>query len=267
MSVVVFGWDEPAVAVRGPDAWMDLIAGLFPDYVLDVAQAPLTLEVLHSHDGGALRSEGGEERAASYQDLLALVEIEVTRALLALSEHAHLHASGTVVSDRAVLALGPAGAGKSSVAFAWHRMGLPLLGDDNVFIDASGSARAFRRLMKLEDERAREGGVDPASTLAWDPENPEIWYSPGSEGWASRPAPVAVVARVRYRAGAPVEIRDQSPAETLNLLVHSLLTTGAPGAEALASLGRVAEHAQGLDVCFGDSMVAARTLAAKVETS
>lgn len=268
MSTVVFGWKQPVVCVRAPAAWTDSVTALFPHYVLQASRAPLTFDLLPAGEGGTLRTLDGEQRAGSGPELLGLLEYELMSVLLeAASEHAHLHASGAVVSGRGVLALGPSGAGKSSVAFAWHRLGMPLLGDETVLIDPAGSAHAFRRLIKLEADRARDGGVDPASTLGWDPESSEIWYPPGPGGWAEGLVPVAVVARVQYQAGAPLEMRAMSEAETLNVLMHSLQSGGASGPDALASLATLAESVVGLDVRFSDAVATAEALVSKVQRS
>jgi hypothetical protein len=265
MSVVVFGWDAPVIAVHGPASWAESVVALFPHYVLEAVDAPRTLELFPTGGGGRIRIEGREVEATVHEDLLAAVEIEVTRALLsAASGHVHLHASGAVGPRGAVLALGPSGAGKSSLAFQWHRLGLSLLGDDTVLVDSAGRVHGFRRLMKLEESRAREGGVDPEKTLARDPTNEEVWFSPGPDGWADGPLSVAMVARVRFEEGATLQIRELPRAETLNTLMHNLLGSGAWGADALPALTAMAEAAVGVDVVFGDSGVAAGALAAEL---
>ena len=78
--------------------------------------------------------------------------------------HAHLHAAGTVVSSRALVALGSSGAGKSSLALAWSLAGYPLLGDDAVLLAADGRVYLTERVdltrvgldMKATVEQFRE---------------------------------------------------------------------------------------------------------------
>lgn len=133
-----------------------------------------------------------------------------------------------------------------------------------MFIDAEGAARSFRRLMKVEQSRMLDANFDPTRTLAWDPDNSEAWFTPGRDGWVNGAVPVGVVARVRFRAGAPLWLEHLSQADTLNLLVHSLLDTGAAGAGVLERLASVAAGAVGLDMRFSDSHAAASVLAREV---
>jgi hypothetical protein len=52
-----------------------------------------------------------------------------------------LHAAGFLLGHRAVLLAGPSGAGKSSLALEAARAGLPVLGDDTVFLELDSGLR------------------------------------------------------------------------------------------------------------------------------
>ena len=84
-----------------------------------------------------------------------------------------LHASGAVIDGRAVLFVGPAGAGKSTAAAALGRLGHAVVSDDVVPIDLAGPSVLARpgypRLSLWRDAAdavfGRDGAVSPVSAV------------------------------------------------------------------------------------------------------
>ena len=75
---------------------------------------------------------------------LSLLAVEVGGVLLP--------AAGLVRNGAALLLIGRSGAGKSSLALRALAAGLPLLGDDQVFVAADGTCTRFPRRLRLYDD-------------------------------------------------------------------------------------------------------------------
>ena len=159
---VAFGTDARSLSIRGPDGpVLASLRGIFagarrPTAGLD---GPADLTVSETGDGFELRAHTDPEvrRFDSAAELVGALEFGVAHFLLgALRDRTHLHAAGAVSATSrtpaAVLALGPSGSGKSSLALAWSRRGLPLLGDDVVLADATGAPAPFRRPLRVDAE-------------------------------------------------------------------------------------------------------------------
>jgi hypothetical protein len=191
------------------------------------------------------------------------VEWAVAEALLqATADRVHLHAGGAVVGDAALLVLGRGGAGKSSITFAWHRTGLPVLGDDVVLVERDGRASPFPRLFKLHPGVLEGAGIPPASTPCWRHGAAEAWYDPGPEGWASSSVRVGLVAVARRTGGSTPRLRDLPASAGLAALLESALPSGRAGAAAFAALHAVAGGGRAVEIEFADSARAAATLRA-----
>lgn len=93
----------------------------------------------------------------------------MTLALLATRDRYPVHAAGIANSRRAVLLAGPSGAGKSTLAYAAHRHGLTVLGDDRTWVQLStafgvwGGTPAVRL---MADALARYPELSTAGTAA-----------------------------------------------------------------------------------------------------
>jgi hypothetical protein len=265
MRKVRFSVEGPAmeVEIEGPSE-AEWVEDLFSTYVVTSgASAPRALISIRTDaDGGTLRTV---DRIETFEgtDLMSAVEWETNLSLLAtVAGYAHLHASGVVVDGGGVLAVGPSGSGKSSLAMAWHQAGRCLIGDDAILLGQGGDVRSFARLMKLDWDRARAFGIDVERTLGFDPTDREIWYDPsGGAGWATEVVPVRAVAWVRWRAGAGLRVRRLEPAEGLNHLLSDLLDTGLEPAGAFPALAILASEAELLHVEFDDAVEAAAVLA------
>jgi energy-coupling factor transporter ATP-binding protein EcfA2 len=186
-------------------------------------------------------------------------------ALLAVcSDFVQLHASGAVIGGKAVLALGPAGAGKSSLALCWNRAGYATLGDDVVFLGSDLKAHPFKRQFKVDPRVLAAAGVDAAQTPFWEPHSAEAWYDPASgAGWAD-PAPVSLVVRTRHSPNGALFVTETSRAVALNTLVHSLMDTSLGSRASFDILARVIRQARAVEVSFGSAAEAARAIASLI---
>lgn len=209
-------------------------------------------------------------RATTMPEAVSLLELAVTRHLLRReTRHLHLHAAGVVApGGSAVLALGPSGRGKSSLAAAWLAAGYPILGDDVVALAPDGRAAPLPRPLKLDLDRAAALGVDPHTTPARDPAAPDVWVVPGHPGvragrWAPGPVPVRVVAEIRFVAGAELDIRTVEPTAMLRLLLDSVHRSHPDRVVPLDPLVRLVEGARTLEVTHGDAGRAGPALLAR----
>lgn len=268
--IVAFGLEGGSVAVRVPDAPLARdVAGLFPDYARPAGSGsppPPDLEVLRTGEGLRVRGDpallGGREEVApgSRVALLTWIEEGLARGLLALrSDLVHLHAAGASFPGGAVLALGPPGAGKSSLALAWSLAGHPLLGDDVVFLDGGGGARAFRRLLRIDPGRLTEHGVDPRETPHWSEDYDRAWFDPGGAGgWCRDRVRPTLLAFLDRRPDGPPRVDEMEPPEALALALSGVHSTGAPPAACVDPLGRLVSRARAVRVSYGSSAGAAR---------
>jgi hypothetical protein len=246
---------------------LELLESLFPDYRTEHASAAGAVVSLTAADAGhvVVDHEGVHHECQGVIEIFTACEFAITQAFLSSCDgFALIHASGAVIGERAVLALGAAGAGKSSLAVCWHLAGHAALGDDVVLVDVKGHAHALRRLYKLDATMLEALGVDPAGTNMWQPDSAEAWYDPGAgAGWAE-PTAVGVVAVVRFQQGADLDIRQLSTAEALNALVHSQMLLVPDRAAYLDALASVAEGAKAYDVTFGSVAAAAAAIAERL---
>ncbi len=248
------------------EAAAELVRGLFPEYVAvasDVGDVP----------GYSLAQEGGlrwmcagegSREANSFDtlmDAVAALEYDLTLEFLGDASHMpHLHAAGAVADGRAVLGLGPSGAGKSSIALAWSSDGLPVLGDDVVFIGQDHQAIPFKRLFKVEPSVLGESGLDPAGSLCWSAESDQVWFDPRSCGGWSQPAEIALLARVAYRPGADLKIENMSKSAVLGVLLSSVMASGCSRSDCVEGLMDLADTVPAVEVEFDGAEGAARSL-------
>lgn len=287
-EVVAFGLEGGEIHVRAPDSTVGSeIASLFPDYRTeepDTVACRDRIEVEVGEGGYRIRrpgrgisrpgsfgagvasgdrSLGGPPRiAADLVEMLTISEGIVARGLLEAASHrVHLHAAGARVGDGAVLALGTRGAGKSSLALAWSVLGLPVLGDDVVFVDDDGRARPFRRLFKVDPGRLESHGIDPDSTPAWVEGSEEAWFDPRmAGGWSDGPVPVRAVVVLERGEGftGSARLTPLGAAEALNDLLASVVWTGRSGEASLDPLLRLLDGCKAYRLSFASSARAAR---------
>ncbi len=221
----------------------------------------VSVSLMPTLEGYAVTQQG--QRAIvcdSASDAVAAYEFAVTNHLLRACDHVQIHSSGSVVNDRAVLALGASGAGKSSLALAWLAAGYPTLGDDVVHLAADCHAHPFKRLFKVSPEMLQLVGVDPVTTPFWNGECGEAWYDPDDGvGWAGT-ARVALVVLCRRQAGARLSVRPVDRTTGLNALIHSLMETGRRAENSLDILVEGVKHAYVVEVTFESAVVAASAI-------
>ncbi|MFC1639269.1 hypothetical protein ACFL3B_00740 [Gemmatimonadota bacterium] len=194
-------------------------------------------------------------------DAIVVLEFALSRSLAAsFVDYVHLHASGAVVDGQAILALGSSGAGKSSLAVAMQTRGFPTLGDDTVFLSSAARAIPFKRLLKVSGVVLSELGVDPTDTILWDPAWPEVWYDPQEgPGWATE-TPVGVIVLARYDPNARFRLSPIPKTEALNVVVHSVMTTGMPAGEDFDRLVQMVRGASVFQVEFRSAIEAAEVI-------
>jgi hypothetical protein len=269
---VVFGIQERSLTIQAPAGpVIDAVRGMFGDTQLPLGQAggAADLVVSETPDGYELRArtEPIVQRFPTTAELVGAIEYGVTHFLLgAHRERTHLHAAGAVAASHtgaapAVLALGPSGSGKSSLALAWSMRGLPLLGDDVVLLGDEGRLSPFPRPVRVRAERLQEVGVVVAEPALLDAETREARYDPSrTAGWAAPGANAAVVARIHRVEGAAVRVEPLSAAAGLQLLIGSVLDSGASPLESLLRFADLLDGARVVDVRFGSAVEAARAI-------
>lgn len=253
------------VAVQDPALRSD-VACLFRSYSVSpgAPRVPGTRRVDVRIQGAGYVIEGPPPAPVVCRTRLEAIEgcewVLTTLLLAALAHHVHVHAAGLVLQDRAALILGEAGAGKSSLAFAWSRRGHPMLGDDVVVLDASGRAGAVRRFLKLDPRALAAAGVAPEDTPFWAPGSAEAWYEPeGAAAWAD-PTPVGLLVLPTFARDVEVHVRSRSRREGLNALLTSVLRSGRSPAEAFDRLFEIARSAETVALAFGAAADAVRAL-------
>lgn len=263
--IVRYRLDEAHVEVRVSDEGLvEPLLGLFPSALaVDEDGRRPGISVTVREAGGLLRVDGETKEFDSVPDMLAALEFAVTERLLSSdAAHTHIHAAGATVAGRALMALGPSGSGKSSIAVVWSQMGLPLLGDDVVRMDAAGTLRPFPRLLKVAPSLLTERGLTLEDTPAWELGADEAWFDPrGGGGWAAPVPAASVLAQIRYVGGGSCRVRDLDRAAGLRLLLDSVLRTGIDGKDSFDRFVEVVEKALILEIEFGIAHEAAERMA------
>lgn len=232
-----------ALAALPPSA-VDAVANVYPYETAGTGTADVTVRPAHDAwevDAGAL----GRWLLEGTDAVRARLEWVLTETFLArLTGVVQIHACGVVREGAAALVLGPAEAGKSSVAMRWSVSGLPVLGDDIVLVDPDGAVRPFPRLFKVDPERLRDAGVDPSRTPFWTRDAGEAWFDPcGAGGWAEPAAARLVLIADRTGERAP-GFRPLAPSEGLRALLAGRFPGGLGGAAAFEALARLVEGAE-----------------------
>lgn len=182
------------------------------------------------------------------------------RLMAAVASDIHVHAGGAVGPHGGMLALGRSGAGKSTIAFHWSRMGFRALGDDIVRIDGRGHAAPFPRIFKIPDRVASEAGIDVERTIGWRADCDEVWVEPAA-GWSDA-APVCLVAHARFVPGTDTTVEQLPRTALLAALMESVVPSGRAPRAAFETLADVAVRAEGYSVTYGRAEDAATMLAA-----
>ena len=214
-------------------------------------------------DGWSVETEGARHiPVLTLNQALEAIEYLVSVRLLSLSARTpQLHAAGAVASGDAILALGDAGAGKTSVAVCWSRRGHRVLGDDVVLLDEQGFAMPFKRLFRVSREMLPRLGVEPDPAFPLSADEDHARYDPGSDAaWAAQPAPIRVVALIRHQPDADVHFKELAKPEALTLLTSSLMPTGAPATDCFEQLASIAAAARAIELTFGSADEAAAAL-------
>ncbi len=211
------------------------------------------------------KPNGERSVSRNLNDLVVAVEFALTEIFLACCPGLmHVHASGAVVGEGALLVLGRAGAGKSSLALHWLQAGHRTLGDDVVLVDQDGRAMAFKRFFKVDPTVLAGVGLNPAETVFWYPGADTAWYDPGSDaGWAD-PAPITALVLSRFRPGATLSLSEPGRVHALNALAHSLMPTGLDRSRGMTALAAIAERVRVVEVTFGAAAEAAHAIAERV---
>jgi hypothetical protein len=248
---VVVPTDAIAVSLR------QMLAGLHLTGA-DAVRASLRLE------GGteAWTVTGDESPRHTFPTLpaaLEALEYLVTVRLLCLAgDRPHLHAAGVVHRDRAILALGASGTGKTTLALRWSAMRRAVLSDDVVLLQRDGRLAGFRRLFTTTRAGLERAGLPAAATASDDPDLARFDPAPYG-GWADA-APAAVLAWTGYQPGVETDIRHLSKPEALNRLTAALLPTGLPAARCFENLVELVRTTVTLELVFGDVRRAAGAL-------
>ncbi len=157
----------PAVTIRPQQAadWPELAPAAHDTPFLQMARGDLRLRV---EQIGCFRISGGERitwqrdhAGVSDQDLRTFLLGSAMGALLIQRGLLVLHGNALEKNGQAIVCLGHAGAGKSTLAYALLQQGWRLLADDLVTISPDGLVLPGIPRIKLWQDAARAFGLDP----------------------------------------------------------------------------------------------------------
>ncbi len=252
--------DDPTVAA--------IVRGLFPEYRVTtsghgaitsygVTGSPDNTWIVEGLEQGQLRSFGSLEAA------IADLEFALTTDILgSFPDHLHLHASGAVKGNSAILATGPSGSGKSSIGLWWSVNGYPVTGDDIALIDERCRVTPFKRLFKVQAGVLESANLDPSDSLCWKVGDSEAWFDPLTAGGWSDTAAVSVVAAVHFSPGANLSVKPLSKSSALKVLLAGVMESGRSREESFDTLLQLAQTVQCVEVHFGDAREAAVAIVA-----
>jgi hypothetical protein len=148
-----------------------------------------------SHDGSAVHADW--PALSTIEDAATYLPGSVLAFALRVRGVMSLHASAVCIDGKAVLLVGPAGAGKSTLALALHQRGHPVLSEDVVALqpraDGIGAHSGFPHVRLWPDSAQALGRrTDELPRLArnWDK---RYWSLAGAAAFQATPAPIGAV--------------------------------------------------------------------------
>jgi hypothetical protein len=190
----------------------------------------------------AVSRDGGEIRATwpssmTFEDTVTYLVGPVMGFVMHLRGRLCLHASVVAISDHAVVLLGAAGAGKSTTAAAFSRLGFPVLSDDVAALEVHDSEKdsqregeyivhpGYRRIcLTPEATQLLYGapGMLPAITPNWEKRGLDLGHPHAR--FESRALPLGAIYLLgeRNASRSAIQIELLSPRESLlELLAHT----------------------------------------------
>lgn len=228
-----------AVGITSQVAELDRMLGaVFATYADAAGTAELEYE-LDADDHPVLRRAGRVVRSCPVAiDLVAVLELDLYRQVMARAAGLLLHAGAVVGADgRALVFAGRSGAGKSTLVRGLLARGLAYLTEECVALEP-GACRGLARALHVDDDGVamppgftageypiRQAGGEVRVTRLFHPPEPMIWRGP---------ARAAAVVTIEHAAGATPALEPLSGGEALALLWPAVFR---PDQAALADAG------------------------------
>ena len=196
--------------------------------------------------------------------MLCLAELLRTRGLY------FLHAGAVEANGRSLLVVGTSGAGKSTMTTALAGLGLPLLSDDTVFVDATGSELLIQPFPDELDLSTRSiellGLQGLARTRLTGTRKWQLAPQEAGLAVAERPSPPSVLIFPEFSRGEP-ELRPIGVDEAmLELVPMVLMTAEATVRGHLDALARLASSATSYRFSLGSDLGRAARVLAELAT-
>lgn len=205
-------------------------------------------EFLVTHDGCEIR--GTWPPSMTFEDTVTYLVGPVMGFVLHLRGKLCLHASVVALQNHAIVLLGAAGAGKSTIAASFSRLGFPVLSDDVAVLDQKDTKQGdlgheyvvqpgYQRIC-LTQEAAQSfyGARDALPTITPNWEKRALDLGHADAPFETRPLPLGAIYLLgeRLATRSTIEIEPLSPRESLpELLAHTyvqyFLTPHQRGAE------------------------------------
>jgi hypothetical protein len=190
-------------------------------------------EFVVSRDGGEIR--GAWPASMTFEDTVTYLVGPVMGFVMHLRQRLCLHASVIAISDHAVVLLGAAGAGKSTTAAVFSRLGFPVLSDDVAALSHDGSDGGYqgeyivhpgyqRICLTPQATQSLFGspGMLPAITPNWEKRALDLGHPHAP--FQDRALPLGAIYLLGERSAAlsTIQIEPLSPRESLlELLAHT----------------------------------------------
>jgi hypothetical protein len=192
-------------------------------------------EFVVSRDGGEIR--GAWPASMTFEDTVTYLVGPVMGFVMHLRQRLCLHASVIAISDHAVVLLGAAGAGKSTTAAVFSRLGFPVLSDDVAALDVHDSERdgeregeyivhpGYQRICltpQATQSLFGSPGMLPAITPNWEKRALDLGHSRALFQDRALPLGAIYLLGERSAARSTIQIEPLSPRESLlELLAHT----------------------------------------------
>ena len=225
------------ISISGPSSALERVALCLPTtYGSVVDRRPERSWSVTPAAGGRWSVAADKAVLTWMDDVVAATEYMLSDLELWIAEHAtrrvFVHAGCVVIDGRAIVLPGPSTSGKTSLTAAFVRRGAVYYSDEFAVVDGRGLVHPYARALAI---RSSDGGPSRRVAVA------ELGGAAGRG-----PAPVGLIASVRFNEEQGWRIAPMSPAQSVLRLIENTVPAQTRPRAVLTALGHLSANAMGI---------------------